>query len=133
MKRRTRYWCGVKFVYVTKEEYKNFCRFFKDKLEHNAFMGWCDAYDFSLASKKYRKGSWEYLDECNVGRHYFESPDQEYWIRIDYIEKHNYDLSTIVPEEETKPLPKNLQILADHICDAIDYAFQQECMRNLKK
>ena len=40
-------WGGPVFVRVSKKKYENFCRYFKDKLEFNDFMGWNDAYDFS--------------------------------------------------------------------------------------
>lgn len=93
-------WGGHFFIKVSKKRYENFCRYFKKEIEYNTFMGWKEGYDWSLASGRYKEGTFEYVDECMVCRYYFESPKPEFYINLDYIELKNYDLNTKVPKGE---------------------------------
>lgn len=126
-------WGGPEFIRVSKKRYENFIRYFKDSIETNAFMDWCDSYDWSLRSGKYKIGTFKNANECMVARHYFGGPIQEFYIRVDYIKAKNYDLDTIVPKPRKKRLSKKWQKLADHMVDAFDYAFRYEAEKSIKK
>ena len=128
-------WDNHKFIKVSKRKFDNFLRFFKKKIEGNHFMGWYDLYDWSLADKKHKVGSWEYLGDCMVARNYFETPVQEYYIRIDYIESKHYDLNTIVPEPKKKRerLTKQEKLITKHITKAFDEIFKQEANKEISE
>ena len=132
-------WGGPVFIRVSKKRYENFCRYFKSKLEFNDFMGWNDAYDFSY-DKHYQEKlcggmeeNHEYLGRCKVARHFFETPQPEYYIRVDYIWFHNYDLNTVVPKPRKKKpkLSKTEKMIVDHMCDAFDIIFRQEALTDI--
>lgn len=126
-------WGGPEFIRVSKKRYENFIRYFKDKIESNSFMDWCDSYDWSLRSGKHKIGTFENANECMVARHYFGGPIQEFFVRVDYIKAKNYDLDTIVPKPRKKRLPKKWKKLADHMADAFDYAFRYEAKKDINK
>lgn len=125
MIKETAEWGGYTFVKATKKEYNNFLRFFKNKVENDFFMDWDDTYDWSLngnAKIKTEEQWWENKHKCMVARHYCDR-GEEFWIRLDYIQKNNYDLKTIVPKEsEEKPTK-----LADVFAKALDEIFVKEC------
>lgn len=130
-------WGGPVFVRVSKKKYENFCRYFKDKLEFNDFMGWNDAYDFSY-DKRYQEklhggieNNSKYLDRCMVARHFFETPQPEYYIRVDYIWNNSYDLNTIVSKPKKPKLTKKEKMIADHVCDAFDIVFRQQAITDI--
>lgn len=133
MNKKVNWGGGPEFIRVSKKRYENFIRYFKDKIESNSFMDWCDSYDFSLSSGKWAEGSMEYVDECMVARHYFGGPIQEFYVRVDYIQAKKYDLDTIVPKPRKKRLPKKWKKLADHMADAFDYAFRCEAEKDINK
>lgn len=124
-------WGEHQFIRVTKKKYENFVRYFKDKIESNCFMGWCDYYDWSLNNNLKitehtdEKVIWDNHHKCMVARCYFETPQPEYWIRTDYIEKNNYDLNTVVPKPRKKRMTKQEKMFCDAICAAFDSAFMQ--------
>lgn len=128
-------WGGYEFIRVSKKRFENFIRFFKDKIEGNSFMGWSDWYDWSLNGNlevdenTSEEEFWHNLLTCNVAREYYETPNPEYWLRLDYIEANHYDLDTIVPKPRKKRLTKKEKQLADFICDAFDYAFRQATLK----
>ena len=108
MKNKIEEFGDQKFIKVSKKQYENFIRYFGDKLSSNCFMGWCDSYDWSLSSGKYKIGTIEYDCECEVARNCFETYGhrEDYYLRLDYIEKYNYDINTIVPKPRKKRLSK---------------------------
>lgn len=140
-KHETCEWGGHDFVRVSKKHYENFIRHFanSNKIEQNSFMGWRDAYDWSLNNNLEITEStpedvaWGNLDKCRVAREYFETPQPEYWIRLDYIEANNYDLDKTVPKPRKKRLTKKERKLADFLCDAFDYAFREASKEEFKK
>ena len=132
MNKRTN-WGGPEFIRVSKKRYENFLRYFKDVLDGNAFMDWFDSYDWALSSGKYKEGTLKYTDECMVARHYFGGPNQEYYIRVDYIESKHYDLDTIAPKPRKKRLSKRTKMIANHLVDAFDYAFRIQAEEDAKK
>ena len=134
MNNKLKDWGGPVFIRVSKKKYENFCRYFEDKIEFNAFMGWYDTYDFSYEKCYEDKGYGDCkMDRCMVARQYFEGPRAEYYIRADYIWKNGYDLNTIVPKPRRKRLPKSYQKVIDHMCDAFDAIFRQEAMTKIKE
>ena len=98
-------------------------------------MDWVDNYDWSLRSGKYERGTWENANECRVARHYvgYSKKEEEFYISLDYIQKHNYDLNTVVPKkkEPKKRLTKQEKMIADHICDAFDLVFYERSKERL--
>ncbi len=127
------YFCGNAFIRVSKKKYDNFTRFFKNSLEFNAFMGWNDAYDWSLDSKRFKKNSFQRANECMVARHFFEAPRGEYYISAAYIGIKQYNLNTVVPKEREKRLSKKQKKLANAICKAFDTAFAEEAKKDAKR
>lgn len=125
-KHETNEWGNHTFIRVSKKRYDNFIRYFKNlkKIEGNSFMGWNDFYDWSLNNN---------LDKCMVARHYFETPEPEYWIRLDYIEANKYDLDTIVPKPHKKRMTKKEKQFAEVLAKAFNYAFAKECEEQFKK
>lgn len=134
-------WGGHNFIRVSKKRYDNFIRYFVNlnKIEGDAFMGWCDYYDWSLNNNLEitedtpEDVAWDNLDKCMVAREYFETPQPEYWIRLDYVEANNYNLDTIVPKPREKRLTKKEKKFAQLLCDAFDYAFREACKEQFKK
>lgn len=124
MNKKTTNWGGPEFVKVTEEQFDNFRRYFK-QLSGNSFMGWYDLWDFSL-KKHSKKDAYKHFDECVVARNYFETPEPEYYIRLDYIESKNYDLNTIVEKPKEPELTEEEKKMIDHICDAVDLLFIEE-------
>jgi len=122
---------GPKFIRVSKKKYENFRRFFGEKIEGNLFMDWVDTYDWSLRSGKYEIGSFKNAEECKVARHYcgYAPRSDEFYIRLDYIEKKHYDLNTIVPKPRKKRLTKKEKAFAKHICNGFDALFRAACKK----
>lgn len=135
MKNKIREWCGHDYIKVNKKQYENFMRYFGDKVSSNCFMGWCDSYDWSLRSGKYKVGTFENADECNVARNYFETygKREEYYLRVEYIEKHNYDINTVVPKPREKRLTKKEKEFAKTFGDFFDALFKRMCEEENKK
>lgn len=121
---------GHSYIKVGKKKFENFRRFFGDKLSGNSFMEWTDVYDWSLVKKEKDYNKW--LNECMVARVCWQGAPIEYYIRLDYIEKMNYDLNTIVSKPRKKRLTKKEKIFADHLCQAFDYAFARYSQENSK-
>lgn len=138
-KHETYEWGGHDFIRVSKKRFENFIRYFEDKIEGNSFMGWSDWYDWSLngnlevVEETPEDIAWDNLEICNVARKYFETPEPEYWLRLDYIKSHNYDLDTIVPKPRKKRLTKKEKKFAQLLCDAFDYAFREASKEQFKK
>lgn len=124
-------WDNHKFIKVSERKFDNFLRFFKKRIVGNYFMGWCDLYDWSLADKEHEVGSLKYFEDCMVARNYFETPNPEYYIRVDYIESNNYDLNTIVPKKRKKKLTKKQKNFFENLCKAFDEIFEQEAKKEI--
>ena len=130
-KHETCEWGGHDFIRVSKKRYENFIRFFRDNIEGDGFMGWLDYYDWSLNNyfKVTKRTSdekfWNNLHKCRVARKYVDSPNFEYWIRLDYVKTNNYDLDTIVPKPRKKRMTKKEKKIADLLSRAFDHMFEQ--------
>lgn len=129
-KHETYEWGGFDYIRVSKKRFENFVRFFREKIEGDGFMGWLDYYDWSLNNnfKVTKKTSdedfWNNLDKCRVARKYVDSPNFEYWIRLDYLETNHYDLNTIVSKPRPKRLTKKEKLIVDGFCKLLDECFK---------
>ena len=94
-------------------------------------MDWVDSYDWSLRSGKYERGTFESSAECKVARHFVgcSKDTEEFYISVDYIEKHNYDLNTVVPKEKEQKLTKKEKMILDAFCKAFDKAFKAQATK----
>lgn len=127
-------WGKYHFIRVSQKKFDNFIRYFQGlkKIKGDFCMDWHDFFDESICPEEI-KNSEERWDESIVARHYECPYGQEFWIRIDYIEKNNYDLDTKVPKPRKKRLTKKEKQFSKMLTNVFDKLFELEAKKQLEE